>query len=194
MGSNKSWWCDLSYWHCDVYHSLFILTCRILWLHDLYWGRHEQILCGALHLLSAHLQFTKSTQIANFMGPRWGPPRSCRPEMGPVLAPWTCYQGSNSCMSRCGSVMIWIPLHMAIPLGSQLLPCCGGHLALWASDWGTPALHMYLSQTDYYPPAASFTKEVNPRLAKRPLIFNGRLAHRGLTSFVKEATCICPWH
>ena len=28
--------------------------------------------------------------------------------------------------------------------------------------------------------------EVNPWLAKRPLVFNGRLANRGLTSFVKE--------
>ena len=35
---------------------------------------------------------------------------------------------------------------------------------------------------------ASFTKEVNPRLAKRPLISNGRLANRGLTSLVKEVT------
>ena len=35
---------------------------------------------------------------------------------------------------------------------------------------------------------ASFTKEVNLRLAKRPLVFNGRLANRGLTSLVKEAT------
>ena len=37
-------------------------------------------------------------------------------------------------------------------------------------------------------PVASFTKEVNPRLAKRPLKINGRLANRGLTSIVKEAT------
>ena len=39
---------------------------------------------------------------------------------------------------------------------------------------------------------ASFTKEINPRLANRPLIFNGRLANRGLTSLVKEATVCCP--
>ena len=38
------------------------------------------------------------------------------------------------------------------------------------------------------PPVASFTKVVNPRLAKCPLVFNGRLANRGLTSLVKEAT------
>ena len=35
---------------------------------------------------------------------------------------------------------------------------------------------------------ASFTKEVNPRLAKRPLKINGRLANRGLTLLVREAT------
>ena len=35
---------------------------------------------------------------------------------------------------------------------------------------------------------ASFTKEVNPILAKRPLVFNGRLANRGLISLVKEST------
>ena len=37
-------------------------------------------------------------------------------------------------------------------------------------------------------PVASFTKEVNPRLAKRRLVFNGRLANRRLISLVKEAT------
>ena len=35
---------------------------------------------------------------------------------------------------------------------------------------------------------ASFTKEVHPWLAKRPLVYNGRLANRRLISFVKEAT------
>ena len=40
-------------------------------------------------------------------------------------------------------------------------------------------------------PVASFTKEVSSRLAKRPLVCNGRLANHGLTSLVKEATgCI----
>ena len=32
---------------------------------------------------------------------------------------------------------------------------------------------------------ASFTKEVNPRLAEHPLKANGRLANLELTSFVK---------
>ena len=31
--------------------------------------------------------------IAKFMGPLWGPPGSCRPQMGPMLAPWTLLSG-----------------------------------------------------------------------------------------------------
>ena len=38
-----------------------------------------------------------------------------------------------------------------------------------------------------HPSVAYFTKEVHPRLAKRLLGFNGRLANRVLTSLVKEA-------
>ena len=33
------------------------------------------------------------TKIAEFMGPTWGPPGSCRPQMGPMLAPWTLLSG-----------------------------------------------------------------------------------------------------
>ena len=32
-------------------------------------------------------------QIAKFIGPTWGPPGSSRPQMGPMLAPWTLLSG-----------------------------------------------------------------------------------------------------
>ena len=35
------------------------------------------------------------SQIAKFMGPRWGPPGSCRPQMGPMLAPRTLLSGMS---------------------------------------------------------------------------------------------------
>ena len=38
-------------------------------------------------------QLHSHTQIAKFMGPTWGPPGSCRPQMGPMLAPWTLLLG-----------------------------------------------------------------------------------------------------
>ena len=33
-------------------------------------------------------------KIAKFMGPTWGPPGSCRPQMDPMLAPWTLLSGT----------------------------------------------------------------------------------------------------
>ena len=33
------------------------------------------------------------TQIAMVMRPTWGTPRSCRPQMGPMLASWTLLSG-----------------------------------------------------------------------------------------------------
>ena len=33
------------------------------------------------------------SQLANFMGPTWRPPGSCRPQTGPMLAPWTLLSG-----------------------------------------------------------------------------------------------------
>ena len=35
-------------------------------------------------VLLLHNHFARLTQIAKFMGPTWGPPGSCRPQMGPM--------------------------------------------------------------------------------------------------------------
>ena len=42
----------------------------------------------------------ESTQIARFMGQTWGPPGSCWPQMGPMLAPWTLLSGIYYVASR----------------------------------------------------------------------------------------------
>ena len=41
---------------------------------------------------------------------------------------------------------------------------------------------------NFVTPMASFTEEIDPGLAQRPMKTNGRLANRRLTSLVKEAT------
>ena len=38
----------------------------------------------------------KRSRIAKCMGPTWGPPGSCRPQMGPMLVPWTLLSGDLS--------------------------------------------------------------------------------------------------
>ena len=51
-------------------------------------------LCGkCFHLMMSSCGLATITQIAKFMGPTWGPPGSCRPQMGPMLAPWTLLSG-----------------------------------------------------------------------------------------------------
>ena len=47
------------------------------------------------------------THIARFMWPTWGPPRSCRPQVSPMLAPWTLLSGDTraphlKCISQRG--------------------------------------------------------------------------------------------
>ena len=42
----------------------------------------------------------KVSQIATFIGPTWGPPRSCQPQMGHLLAPWTLLSGMISVLSQ----------------------------------------------------------------------------------------------
>ena len=46
-----------------------------------------------------------TSQIAKFMGLTWGPPGSCRPQMGPMLAPWTLLSGLSSAWSLTSSLV-----------------------------------------------------------------------------------------
>ena len=63
---------------------------------------------------------------------------------------------------------------------------CLGYYYYYVGDVPT------LMSRDLSPPTvASFTNEVNSILAKRPLVFNGRLSYRGFTSLVKGATGGC---
>ena len=52
-------------------------------------SRAQQWYCYALCKISKQLCNRKITQIAKFMGPAWGPPGSCWPQIDPMLAPWT---------------------------------------------------------------------------------------------------------
>ena len=53
--------------------------------------------CTAIsHELGSHVNPWRtpwSTQIAKFMGPPWGPPGSCRPQIGPKFSQWALLSG-----------------------------------------------------------------------------------------------------
>ena len=53
------------------------------------------------------------SQIARIMGSTWGPPGSCRPQIGPMLVPWTLLSGlgywlidaERACLRHYGVIM-----------------------------------------------------------------------------------------
>ena len=69
-----------------------VLVCMVF-LRDKYrYSGQNSALPSGFDKIQVHLWHTLS-QIAKFMGPTWGPPGSCRPQMGPMLAPWTLLSG-----------------------------------------------------------------------------------------------------
>ena len=63
-----------------------------------------------------HAHWRGTPQIAKFMGPTWGPPGSCQPQMGPMLAPWTLLSGSLISVGP-GSQISWLPFRSVTDTG-----------------------------------------------------------------------------
>ena len=65
---------------------------KSFWIRSFHWWNG-----GSLYIVrvipSIVVQTDKGSQIAKFMGPIWGPPGPCRPQMGPLLAPWALLSG-----------------------------------------------------------------------------------------------------
>ena len=85
-------------------------------------------------------------QIAKLMGPTWGPPVSCRPQMGPMLDPRTLLSGS---LCTCDLICInfgadgfhWLNLQTRNCLPYKLWLYLGHHI-------GVPGIYsVYRSQT-----------------------------------------------
>ena len=60
----------------------------------------------------------KRAQISKFMKPTWGPPGSCRPQMGPMLAPRTLLSG-GPCWLPCIQWRVYelsVEQHLASPV------------------------------------------------------------------------------
>ena len=86
-----------------------------------------------------------TSQIAKFMGPTWGPPGSSRPQMGPMLAPWTLLSGMDK-----------------LP---ALVPLCEGNPCHW---WVLLTEgHKYITLVFY---VHSLTNLVNNKASLRDLI------------------------
>ena len=68
-----------------------------------YSGKRFNTIMSCINVL-----YTKRTpQIARFMGPTWGPPGSYRPQVGPMLVPWTLLSGTGSMRQEVRASIHW---------------------------------------------------------------------------------------
>ena len=98
-------WTWISNFHqtCSCGHALKVAFQQVFWKHLTHptrgisgeleaWGTPSSVVIKYAHACpydSATSYSQIITQIARFMWPTWGPPGSCRPQVGPMLAPWT---------------------------------------------------------------------------------------------------------
>ena len=73
---------------------------------SIFWNVIPGMLNG-LRMAARILWRAEAPQITKFMGPTWGSPGPCRPQMGPMLAPWTLILGTQ------GSALVEDPARSA---------------------------------------------------------------------------------
>ena len=69
------------------------------------------------------------------MGPTWGPPWSCRPQVGPILAPWTLLSGLALYRRKTITGLVYQPIYASLCFMmrsangniSSLLALCAGN-------------------------------------------------------------------
>ena len=104
---------DIDFIHGDI----DCQSCKKLWiLHSCVCVRSE---IGALVHHTAGISFhggrgrvmcvSSHPQIARFMGPTWGPPGACWPQVGPMSAPWTLLSRPISGSTSRQAVMVTWP-------------------------------------------------------------------------------------
>ena len=64
-------------------------------------------------------------QIAKFKGPTWGPPGSCRPQMGPMLAPWTLLSACWLLSVTCRHSKDWVQVRLYRGLALEISNASG---------------------------------------------------------------------
>ena len=105
---NRRRYDGIALWYATVYSTIMtnanqtlnsrkalrIWPSRAIWRVCLEYLKSSYYSCAIAsvrHATDTDKQIPRS--IAKFMGPTWGPPGSCRPQMGPMLATWTLLSG-----------------------------------------------------------------------------------------------------
>ena len=81
---------------------------------------------------------TKLSKKAKFIGPAWGPPGSCRPQMGPMLAPWAFLSGMSALSGDLSTVDIVMAMLRSLIVNSSLT-----HISITRPRSGKLAYHAW---------------------------------------------------
>ena len=118
-------------------------------------------------------------QIARFMGPTWGPPGSCRPQLGPMLAPWTLLSGTVCMRTWLLSVVIkkqfTLPVTQA-PSGQPRRPWGGHLLSYFSADQVVRGSHFHIFKSPRVPRGIYvFVSVLTPQRAPPPPLVGHRV-------------------
>ena len=108
----KVWWGRLFGKETYMFLTFFVIS---LYCQDVVdwnspsWKTHVLLSWSAL----LWLMIGSRAQTAGFMGSTWGPPGVCRPQVGPMLAPWTLLSG-NIITYHIGRWCLHLPLSAAL--------------------------------------------------------------------------------
>ena len=83
-------------------------------------------------------------KLTQFMGTTWVPPGSCRPQMGPMLAPWTLLSGQCKVWWFIWCLLYWVSLSLAIRrLNTKFREAAilGIKIVVRSEIWQTPRHH-----------------------------------------------------
>ena len=83
-----------------------VITFRLCAPNSRWMGQTRVASWGGYCLCYLLFQTAMFSQVARFMWPTWAPPVSCRPQVGPMLAPWTLLSGLVLLLSGCISYRV----------------------------------------------------------------------------------------
>ena len=130
-----------------IYHTVYVLMSNWYIFH--------------LMLIFNKIIFWLLPQITKFMGPIWGPPGSCRPQMGPMLAPWSMLSGYSFqlYMSQFAyNYLLFLPGHRKM---SSLLWPFSLNLPIWTANNGVLKLGILSNHSIYHKPNQSMLHLMN---------------------------------
>ena len=122
--SFKNNWFGKYHWMSRTYFVQYMVW--ILPRYSLH-GLHIRIPCISVSVSLTTYILGMDAQISKFMGPTWGPPGSSRPQIGPMLVPWTLLSGwfdGHKTKNELSIVVLWLTSSVVVGSNGAVVSDC----------------------------------------------------------------------